>query len=295
MSDEPYSIDQVCRMQCCDSNQLHYKIKTYNTGLLVYLKNTVIFEAEINEIDKDELSRLSKLTKEELRKECFLLKNGNLGQVISEINVLMQNDKFKTLWLVRNIKTLHGNGFFELYEDSFDKPTKSIDNLFSGETLVLERLKSEKKGHIRYLQNPYKITLKDIYILPEEVNKISNNRNTLSKDTNTSTPNAHAFKVDAPPITSKNAEPKPSENCRVGTEIICLELERIIEQYCPRHLNQNTMWVTLLNQAETNINSYFEKESTKIIREKSTRKVWDKDKARYHINKVIKWALSIKK
>ena len=118
-------------------------------------------------------------------------------------------------------------------------------------------------------------------------NLITDNINKVDITDKTHTDNTH--------ITDKskqknvpNARKKPSEKGAIKSEIIRLELEIILTESPPGHINEHTLWEALLTRAKNKSQSKLEIEKG-ILREKDTGTVWDKEKASYHIKTVIKW------
>jgi hypothetical protein len=84
---------------------------------------------------------------------------------------------------------------------------------------------------------------------------------------------------------------KPSQRGSAKSEIIRLELETIIQESPPEIINRDTLWHAICNKAG-GTHSRFKKHGNKII-EKDTGIIWDREKANYHLNKVIGWYKSI--
>lgn len=86
----------------------------------------------------------------------------------------------------------------------------------------------------------------------------------------------------------ENGEQRPSQQGSARSEIIRSELELILDESCPSLINRDTLWQALLNRAENNQASLFEKNKNKVI-EKDTGVVWEREKANHHLDQIIAW------
>ena|GEM_PF-3644469 len=210
MSDIPrpdyWSINQLCEMWGFDLNQLHHAIVKYKMRLWINIKNkksylhdnVIVREAEHNAVTFDEIKRCGDLTFAELRNEGFtmaccdelepklqplLASSETSGSYFKPVLVRKGNIKFfiyfgageKYLSIPdlnsQATDVIHDN-FVELCEESVIDPRKSIANLFPEGELYVLLVKCEKDGYVRFLRPACSITLHDIYIHSDEVERI---------------------------------------------------------------------------------------------------------------------------
>lgn len=283
MSKEPYGIDQLCKKWDYDINKVHCIIIRQNIRILVYIKNTIVLEAKINEINDRELSRLSKLSDEDMKKE---------GYTFTELSTINLNYPKKTRYVAKKESTqviityttnlysdyrerssrdvsyekylpprkVGRDDYFELAEESF---IDIIDSLFSHKTWRLNRVKCERIGYVRFLEMPYSISLKDIYISIEEVNRLEHILNLANNE--------------APSSQSKTKKTCSRKNA-AKSEFIQKTLEKTANN-C-NDLNYSTLTDMFYKEVAEKCHPGYEKKKLEII-ELSSNKTYSRDNIIY--------------
>jgi hypothetical protein len=121
----------------------------------------------------------------------------------------------------------------------------------------------------------------------------------IEKDGNSTLEGQHREKETPEPeiqlvIALREDPNRPSSTCYSHTKDLYLELERqIIESKITYNITHSTLWSSLLQNLNSQVNSPFELRNNRLY-QKNPPKTWTKSDAYYHLTKVIKWYESIK-
>lgn len=86
----------------------------------------------------------------------------------------------------------------------------------------------------------------------------------------------------------KQITKKPSDAGNECSEIIRLELQNVLKVSPPSVINKKTLWETLIGYVQAGKSQHLIMSGTNV-KEKDTSTIWTKEKADYHLEKVIDW------